>query len=104
MFMADEAARSAYEAVVGKGEVLRHKQHHGETVGDTELAAFERERESLLRNPVAMAFIDAQSELHEVRKSVEQHVALTLELGRLPREEDLGGGCGCDSGCGCHGH
>ena len=68
------------------------------------MAAFERERESLLSNPVASAFIDAQSELHEVRKSVEQHVALTLELGRLPTADDLGGGCGCDSGCGCHEH
>lgn len=103
-FVADEQAKSTYEAVVGKGQELRHKQHHGEAVNDAEVAAFERERESLMRNPVAVAFIDAQSELHEVRKAVEQHVAMTLELGRLPTEEDLGGGCGCDSGCGCHEH
>ena len=97
-FMADDQARSAYEAVVGKGEALRHKQHHGESVADAERVAFERERVSLLCNPVAAAFIDAQSELHEVRKSVEQHIALTLELGRLPTDEDFSGGCGCDSG------
>jgi len=103
-FVADDQAKSMYETVVGKGQELRHKQHHGDAVSDAEVADFERQRESLMRNPVAVAFIDAQSELHEVRKTVEQHLAMTLELGRLPTEEDLSGGCACDSGCGCHEH
>lgn len=102
-FVADDAARAQYESVVNKGQELRHKQHHGETPGDAEVAAFESERDSLMRNPVAVAFIDAQSELHEVRKAVEQHVALTLELGRLPTEADMEEQS-CGSGCGCHHH
>jgi hypothetical protein len=38
--------------------------------------------------------------LHEVQESVTKLVNKTLELGRMPTEEDLGGGCG--HGCGCH--
>jgi hypothetical protein len=58
----------------------------------------------LLRNPVARGFIDAQEELQQVQRSVHQYVSKTLELGRLPTEEELdGGGCCGENhgGCGC---
>ena len=102
-FVADDQARAKYEAVVSKGQELRHRQHHDEAIHDAEVKAFESDREALLGNPVAREFIDAQSELHELRQSIEQHVALTLELGRVPTQEDLDAQS-CGSGCGCHSH
>ena len=102
-FVADDQARATYETVAGKGQELRHRQHHGEAISDDEVSAFESAREALLGNSVAREFIDAQSELHELRKSIEQHLALTLELGRIPTSEDLDAHS-CGSGCGCHQH
>ena len=50
---------------------------------------------------VARGFLDAQEELHTVQQSIQQYVSKTLELGRVPKEEDLNDG-GCGHGCGCH--
>lgn len=100
-FTANDQARAQYEAVVGKGQELRHKQHHGERVAEAEVKAFEADRDALLRNPVARDFIDAQSDLHELRQTIEKHVALTLELGRVPTWEDLEAQS-CGNGCTCH--
>jgi hypothetical protein len=36
-----------------------------------------------------------------VQETIHQYVNKTLELGRLPTEEDLNGGS-CGHGCGCH--
>lgn len=102
-FVADDQARAHYETVVSKGQELRHRQHHGETIEQAELQAFESERETLLRNPVAREFIDAQSELHDLRHTIEQHVAMTMELGRVPTGEDFEAQS-CGDGCGCHHH
>jgi hypothetical protein len=89
--------------VASKGQNLRQRQHSDAGVSDAEVGAFESDREALLRNPVARDFIEAQSDLHELRQSIEQQVALTLELGRLPTDEDVAA-CACGGGCGCHSH
>lgn len=102
-FAADDKAREHYETVASKGQELRHRQNHGEAISDAEVSAFEGDRDALMGNPVAREFIDAQSELHDLRKSIEKHVALTLELGRIPTLEDIAEQS-CGSGCGCHGH
>ena len=107
-FMGDDQARSQYEDVVNKGQELQQKQQSSQQLSPEEIADFEQHRDSLLNNPVARGFIDAQEELHEVKHSVHQFINKTLELGRLPTEEDLsgggGGGGGCSGGggsCGC---
>ena len=104
-FMADEAARGQYDGLVEKGQSLQQKQQLSEPLSGEEIADFEKQRDALLQNPVARDFMDAQEELHQVQHSVHQFVNKTLELGRMPTEEDLnGGGCG-NGGCGCgHGH
>ncbi len=102
-FVANDQARTQYETLVDKGQELRHRQHHGETLGEAEVRAFETEREALLRNPVARGFVDAQSELHELQHAIEQQVALTFKLGRLPTPEDLANQS-CGDGCSCHHH
>ena len=100
-FMADEKSRAQYESVMTKGQALQQKQQMSTPLTGDEITEFETQRESLLNNPVARGFLDAQEELHQVQESVQQYVTKTLELGRLPTEEDLGGGS-CGHGCGCH--
>ncbi len=100
-FLEDEKARAQYESVVQQGQELRRKQQYGEPLTEEEIDRFERAREALLANEVARGFLDAQAELEEMRQAIQQQVSLTLELGRLPTEEDING-CGCGSGCGCH--
>jgi cell fate (sporulation/competence/biofilm development) regulator YlbF (YheA/YmcA/DUF963 family) len=105
-FMGDEQTRAQYDSLVGKGQALQQKQQMSQPLSDEEIAAFEQQRDALLKNPVARGFLDAQEELHEVKHSVHQYVNKNLELGRLPTEEEMsGGGCGNHGGQGgCCGH
>ena len=100
-FMADEKTRAQYDGLVTKGQSLQEKQQRSEPLTGEEISDFEQHRDSLLKNPVAREFLDAQQELHQVQESVHKYVSKTIELGRLPSDEELcSGGCG-DHGCGC---
>jgi cell fate (sporulation/competence/biofilm development) regulator YlbF (YheA/YmcA/DUF963 family) len=100
-FMADEKSRALYESVVTKGKALHEKQQTSAPLSGEEIADFEKHRETLLGNPVARGFMDAQEELHEIQHSIQRHVSKTLELGRLPSEEDFGDGSCGHHDCGC---
>ncbi len=101
-FMGDEKTRSQYEGLVNKGQALQQKQQMAQALTGEEISEFERERDSLLRNPVARGFLDAQDEMHKVQESIQKYVSKTLELGRLPSEEEMSDGCCNDhGGCGC---
>ena len=102
-FLEDEKARTQYEELVTKGQALQEKQQNAMQLTDGEIAEFEQQREGLLNNPVARGFLDAQEELQQVQQSVHKYIKKTLELGRIPAEEDLAEGS-CGHGCGCHGH
>jgi cell fate (sporulation/competence/biofilm development) regulator YlbF (YheA/YmcA/DUF963 family) len=101
-FVADEKSRSQYEGLMAKGQALQEKQQRSLPLSGDEISAFERDREALLKNPVARGFLEAQEELHNVHKSVNQYVSKTLELGRMPTDADFEshecghGGCGCE--------
>lgn len=99
-FMVNDEARAQYVRVSEQGEHLHHKQMQGVQLSDDEVAEFERQRETLLKNPVARGFLDAQEALQEIQSSINKFVGKTLELGRVPEGADLDGGCG--HGCGCH--
>lgn len=99
-FMSDEAAKLQYQIVMEKGEMLQYKQQTGSPLSNDEIMAFEKERDALVNNPVARAFLDAREQMQKVQESVGTYVAKTFELGRTPTEDDMNGGCG--SGCGCH--
>ena len=99
-FMADEQTRAQYDDLIAKGQALQQKQQMSVPLNGEEIADFEKHREELLKNPVARGFLDAQEELHEVQHSIQRLVNKTLELGRMPSEEDLESGCGHGS-CGC---
>lgn len=100
-FLADTSARGQYETLMGMGQALQEKQQHGQTLAPAEISDFEKSRESLLANPVARGFLDAQEKLHEIQHSIQKKISKTLELGRLPTAEDLEEGS-CGHGCGCH--
>jgi len=100
-FLADSSARGQYELLMSKGQALQEKQHQGQPLDPVEISAFEKDRDALLKNPVASNFLDAQEEMHDLQSSVQKIVAKTIELGRLPVAEDLAEGS-CGHGCGCH--
>jgi len=98
-FMADEKSRADYESLMAKGQALHEKQHRSLPLSGDEIGDFEKHRETVLNNPVARGFLDAQEALHHLQESIQTQVSKTLELGRLPSAEDLEGSCG--HGCGC---
>ncbi len=101
-FMSDDKARSQYDGLMSKGQLLQQKQEQALPLSGEEIADFESHRDQLLSNPVARGFIDAQEELHEVQQSINRYVKKTIELGRMPTEDDLSSGCCSDhGGCGC---
>ena len=100
-FMADEKTRAEYDDLVAKGQALQQKQQSAIALSGEEIEDFEQHRDSLMKNPVARGFLDAQQELHEVRESIHKYVNKTLELGRLPAEEELVESCCSGGGCGC---
>lgn len=100
-FMANEEAKEQYQRVVEKGESLQQKQQMGMPLSNDEIAEFEKHRETLINNPVAKGFLDAQNQMHKVQESVGQYVAKTFELGRIPSADDFDSGS-CGPSCGCH--
>ncbi len=100
-FMSDEKTRTDYEGLVNKGQALQQKQQLATPLTGDEIADFEQHRDALLQNRVAKDFLDAQEELHQVQQTIHHYVNKTLELGRMPTEQEVNGGS-CGSGCGCH--
>ena len=100
-FFANDASKRQYQLVVERGEALQQKQQAGSPLSNDEIADFEKQRETLVNDPVARAFLDAQQEMHKVQESVGQYVSKTLELGRIPNPDDFPSES-CGSGCGCH--
>lgn len=104
-FLNDDAARLQYQSVHERGEELHEKQHAGVQLGAAEIREFEAARDALLDNDVARGFLEAQQELTQLQKQITKYVGLTLELGRVPTEDDLAesesGCCGGGGGCGC---
>lgn len=102
-FSADSRAQQQYQSLSEKGRALHERQHQGLALDPKEVAAFDKERDAFLANPVAKNFIEAQEEMHELQQEVQQIVSKTFELGRVPSEADLQAEDGsCGHGCGCH--
>jgi len=104
-FLDDEAARMMYQSVHERGGELQQRQQAGMQLSPTEIREFETAREALFENEVAKAFLEAQGELEKLQQEIGRYVGMTLELGRVPTEDDIAeanGGC-CGGGCGCSG-
>jgi cell fate (sporulation/competence/biofilm development) regulator YlbF (YheA/YmcA/DUF963 family) len=102
LFMADDRARNQYESLMSLGQELNKKQQSAVPLTPEEIAAFEKDREALLENPVARGFLDAREEMSAMHNSITKYVTKALELGRVPAEEDFES---CGHGCSCgHSH
>jgi len=107
-FLSNDEAKLHYKSVHEKGEALHHKQQSGVELGATEIKDFETTRDALFENKLASDFMDAQRALEGIQKEISQYVSMTLELGRVPTDEEIaeaqqGGCCGGGGGEGCCG-
>ena len=103
-FLSNDEAREAYKGVHEKGAELQDKQRIGVELTPQEMTDFELAREELMQNSVVTGFMQAQQELQMLQKQVNDQLGLTIELGRLPTEQEIldassGGGC-CGGGGG----
>jgi cell fate (sporulation/competence/biofilm development) regulator YlbF (YheA/YmcA/DUF963 family) len=106
-FYANDEAIVLYNEVLEKQGALQQKQQQGFQLTTEEINAFEDEREKIYLNPVSRDFLYGSQELDKIQDLVIKYVLKTIELERIPSEEDLADqGCGCGSGgsCGCGGH
>ena len=101
--MPDPGPAAEPAPAVGPSVARAPEQAGLQALEPAEISKFEQERDALLKNPVAVGFLDAQEEMHELQHLVQKHVGKTIELGRIPTADDLDGGS-CGQGCGCHGH
>jgi cell fate (sporulation/competence/biofilm development) regulator YlbF (YheA/YmcA/DUF963 family) len=105
-FMNDPAATAGYAKLAGLSEQLQRKEMAGEAITEEEGKAFEDLRKSTLSEPAVQSFMEARGMLQEIESFIMAYVSRTLELGRIPRENELvanqGGGGSCGEGCGCH--
>lgn len=100
-FLSNDEARSLYETLCEKQEVLSQKQEKGEVITEEEDSAFGVMEDTFLAMPVADNFIKAQRQMHKIEKTVSEYVRKTFELGRVPQSEDFSSGS-CGPSCGCH--
>jgi len=99
-FMADEYLKFQFQQVNDRGNLLQMKQSQGLELKPEEITQFETLRESVLQNPVAQGFLDAQEQMQQLHQMVGKFLDKTFELGRRPEFDDVhDGSCG---NCGCH--
>lgn len=107
-FLLDEPSKLQYQSVHEQGEALHHKQQAGVELSRTEIQNFESARDALFENETVRDFMAAQQGIEQLQKEIRAQIGLTVELGRVPNEEELAqataGGCcggGGGGGCGC---
>ena len=102
-FLEDDAAKLQFQSVQERSHELGQKQQSGLELSAGEVEDFESAREALMENSVARDFMDAQQSLQSVQMAIGKYVGMTLELGRVPAEEEMvdEGGCCNEGGCGC---
>jgi len=88
-FLSNDEARLQYQSVHEMGDSLNQKQKSGVELSDAEITQFETTREQLLQNDTVTNFMSAQKELQEISSTVTKFVGMTLELGRVPTQDDI---------------
>ena len=101
-FINDEKLKYEYSMLNERGALLQQKQQAGAEISDEEIAGFEKLRDEFMANPVATQFLEAQEEVQQVQDRIQQVIAKTFEVGRVPQSEDFDfcsdgfGSCGCE--------
>ena len=98
-FLEDDASKLQFLSIQERSHERGQKQQSGLELSAGEVEDFEVAREALMQNSGARDFMDAQQSLQSVQTAIGKYVGKTLELGRVPAEEDLAdqGGC-CSEG------
>ena len=100
-FISDEKLKYEYSTLNERGALLQQKQQAGAEITEEEITAFEQLRNDFLENQVATDFLAAQEEVQQVQDRINQVIAKTFEVGRVPAQEDFDfcsdgfGDCGC---------
>ena len=106
-FLEDAEAQSLYRAWQEKGHELHRMSHEGLQPNDTDKQEMERLRQAVLNNEVAAEFSEAEGQMNSLFGTVTKLLQSTLQLGRVPSEDELNAQSGCcggggGGGCGCH--
>ncbi len=88
-FLSNDEARLQYQSVHEMGDSLNQKQQSGVELSESEISEFETTREQLLKNDTVTDFMAAQKELQAIQSTVTKFVGMTLELGRVPTQDDI---------------
>lgn len=100
-FMGNELLKFQFQQVNDLGNMLQMKQTNGAEVKEEEIEQFETLRTTLMGDPVAQGFLEAQEQMRKLHKTVTGFLDKTFELGRRPDFEDLQDGSCCGK-CGCN--
>lgn len=102
MFMESEEAKNVYRAWQEKSHEIQQKSRQGMQPTEGDVAELESLKAAVLSNSVAVDFVEAENEMNDIFGSVTKLLQKTLQLGRLPTEEDMKEGeCCGNGGCGC---
>lgn len=106
-FLAEENARTHYEALLDLEDELHQKQHDGEITED-DLERYRQVNENLQNFPCSERFFSAQRELEDIHLQIVSFIGMAIETGQIPTPEELeelGRSCSHDhEDCGCHEH
>ena len=101
-FLEDDEAKGLYQKWREKGMELHQMGHQGKEPTDADLDEINAAQKAVQANPLAAAFVNAEGQLDDTFQTVTKLLQKTLQLGRVPTEEDLvesdccsSGGCGC---------
>lgn len=106
-FLDDAQAQETYRSWQEKAHELHRMGHEGLQPNDTDLQEMERLRQAVSSNEVATNFAGAEDQMNGIFSSITKLLQQTLQLGRVPSEEEMSADSGCCGGggggsCGCH--
>ena len=96
-FQMDKEAQEIFNAVAQKEQELGAKQQAGIELTAGEVEEYKKLVAAVEGHEVANAFLQAQQLMHGVQQTVNTWIGMTMELGRVPTEEDFkesGESCG----------
>jgi len=102
-FLENEPAKMRYRAWQETGAELHHQEQQGMAPSEDHVAELERLKQTVLDDPVAVRFLEAEGQMNQMFSTVTKLLQKTLQMGRVPSAEEMAEGeCCGNSGCGCH--
>jgi len=100
-FLEDEAAREVYQDWREASDALARAERSGAPLTEAHVLELELRKEALLANTTAVLFAESEAKLNDLFGTVTRLLQKTLQLGRVPSEQELSAGECCGGGCGC---